>query len=189
MQHKTSKWLLLALPCLLAFRYWNKHCTYWEAHIDIKKKKSNMLSRFYDSGSHKVSCWYAFAGVWKMKRRLLLNLIFSRKVLSVCPGYYMGMLCAMVINKSISSENLVLVFQLTCWQTLVNAIAQISSCCNPWKCYNRFYKTKLKKQHPTEFILLTHEWDLMYAELSVSSIIFLSNKTPKCIWYNHSFIS
>lgn len=49
-----------------------------------------------------------------MKRRLLLNLIFSRKVLSVCPVYYMGMLYAMVINKSISSENLVLVFQLTC---------------------------------------------------------------------------
>lgn len=49
-----------------------------------------------------------------MKRRLLLNLNFSRKVLSVCPVYYMGMLYAMVINKSISSENLVLVFQLTC---------------------------------------------------------------------------
>lgn len=107
-----------------------------------------MLSRFYDSWSHKVACWYSFAGVWKMKRRLLLNLNFSRKVLSVCPVYYMGMLYAMVINKSISSENLVLVFQLTCWQTLVNAIAQISSCCNPWKCYNHFYKTKPEEAAP-----------------------------------------
>lgn len=55
----------------------------------------------------------------------------------------------MVINKSIIwSDNPLLVFQITCWQTLVNAIAQISSCCNPWRCYKCFYNSKPEDAAP-----------------------------------------
>lgn len=139
---QTSQWCLLALPCLLAFWCWYRPRTHWgELHTDIQKMKVKYVIQVsFLSQSQKITCWYTFAGVWKMKCRLSLNLIFSRKVLSVCPVYHIGMLFAMVINKSIYSENLVLVFQLTCWLGLVNAIVQISSCCNPWKCYKPFYK-------------------------------------------------
>lgn len=44
-----------------------------------------------------------------------------------------------------------------------------------------FTRLSLKKQHPTEFILLTHEWDLMYAELSVSSL-YSSQTKPQNVF-------
>lgn len=147
---QASQWCLLALPCLLAFWCWYRPCMHWgEIHTDTQKNESQIcypgFISFSKSENHMLVhiCWCVKNEVW-----LLLNLIFSRKVLSVCPVYHIGMLFAMVINKSISSENLVLVFQLTCWLGLVNAIVQISSCCNPWKCYKLFYKSKPQEVAP-----------------------------------------